>query len=236
MNIDLLLSFLKNTLNGPISISLLADETRTSKTVIRQTILHLAQSGFITNMEGDEFSIIGNERLNLAVLAIREGADVERVSKVLGWSEFEDLVALILEQHGFNVKKHFRLKASGKRYEIDVIGLKEPFALSVECKHWKRSWRRAATIEVINVQRERTKALIQSIPEPKDRLKISKWREVKVIPLILTLSDTPLKLYEGTAVVPIFHFNSFLNEMQHYMDELIILSSAKLVKQDVLNM
>jgi len=226
MNIDLLLALLRSTLGGPVSVGLLSEETRMPAGVVKQNLLGLARKGLVTTIDGKEFETSGEQRLSLAVLALREGADMERVCKALGWREFEDLVALALDQKEFEVKKHFRFKRS-RRYEIDVVGLKEPLVLSVECKHWKRSWRRAATIDAVRAQVDRTRALAQSLPEPRDRLGVARWGEVRFMPLVLTLSNTPLKICDGVPVVPIFHFNSFLNEMKTYMDELMTFSAAK---------
>jgi Holliday junction resolvase-like predicted endonuclease len=163
------------------------------------------------------------QRLNFAVYALREGADLERVCRALGWKEFEDLTALVLDKNEYRVVKHFRFKGVGRRYEIDVLGLKEPIILCVECKRWRQSWRRAATVEVVKKQAERTKALAKCLPEPKDRLRVAKWKEINIMSLVVVLSDTPIKMFDGFPVIPIFNFNSFLNEMQAYMDELTLL-------------
>lgn len=226
MNIDLLLTLLRNTLIGPVSMNLLSEETHIPVRIIEQNMRELSRNSLVTKIN-DKLETSGKQKLSLAVFAIKEGADVERVCKTLGWREFEDLVALALDQNGFEVEKHFRFKKAGKRYEIDVVGLKEPLVLSVECKHWKQSWKRAATIDTVRMQVERTKALAQSLPEPKDRLGIAKWKEVRFMPLVLTLSNTPLKIYEKVPIVPIFYFNSFLDEMKAYMDELTAFSMPK---------
>jgi hypothetical protein len=70
---------------------------------------------------------------------------------------------------------------------------------------------------------------MQVLPDPKDRLGIAKWRETKFMPLVLTLSDTPLKIYEGVPVIPVFHFNSFLNEIQTHINEMTFFSIKETV-------
>jgi len=227
MNVDLLLVLLRSTIDGSVSVSSLAEETRMPVGVVKQNLLGLAKKGLVTYIDERGFEVSGEQRLGLALFALGEGADVERVCKALGWREFEDLAAIALEHNGFKTKKHFRFKTSGKRFEVDVVGLREPLALSVECKHWRRSWVRAATVDAVRTHVKRTEALAHFLPEPKDRLGVARWREVRVMPLVLTLSKTPLKIYDGVPVVPIFYFNNFLNEMQTYMDGLMFFPMVK---------
>jgi len=115
-----------------------------------------------------------------------------------------------------------------RRYEIDILGFREPFMLSIDCKRWKRSWQRAATIRAIKAQVERTLALIQSLSSLKDNLKITDSENFGFLPLIVTLSDTPLRIYEKVPMVPIFHFQNFLNEMPAHTDKLMILKERGL--------
>ncbi len=227
MNLDLILRVLRGTLEGSASMSRFSEEMRVE--AVEQDFAELLRDGLVTRV-GDGFETSERQRLSLAVLAVRGGADVERVCKALGWREFEDFVGFALDQNGFAVEKHFRFRGAGKRYEVDVVGLREPLMLSVECKHWKQSWKRGATMDIVRRQIERTRALAKSLPEPKDRLRIARWKEVKLIPIISTLSDAPLKIYEGVPVVPIFYFNSFLAEMNTCMNELTAFSVAKTVK------
>ncbi len=228
MNIDLLLTLLRETLSSSVTINALSDVTGISIQNIRRDMLNLAENHLVTNINGREVRVLNEQRLNLAIFSLREGADIERVCRALGWREFEDLTALALEQNGYGVKKHFRFKGSNRRYEIDVVGLKEPLILSVECKHWRRSGR-AATVNAIRMQVERTKSLAQYV-KPIDRLGVAEWREVKLLPLVLTLSDTVLKIFNGVPVVPIFNLNSFLNEMQAYPDK-IMFFKAKITEE-----
>ena len=224
MNVEFLLALLGGTRNGTISVGSLSEEIGVSSEMVEERLASLVGKDLVTNFDGTHIDVTEGQRLHLATYAIKEGVDIERVCAVLGWAEFEDLVAFALYHREFEVKKHFRVKQVMKRYEIDLVGLKEPLVLSIECKHWKRSWRRAATIDVINTQIKRTKALVQSIPEPKDKLGVGKWHEVNFIPLVLTLSNTPIKIYEGVPVVPIFKFNTFLDEMLTNLDELMVLT------------
>ena len=225
MNIDLLIALLKSTLNCSVSTRFLANEIRLPVRIVEKTLLSLAKNNLVTSINRKEVKVSEDQRLKLVIFTLKEGADVERVCSALGWKEFEDLVALILEHNGYRVSKHFRFKAPTRRYEIDVIGVEDPFVLSVECKHWKYSWRRAATIDAVKKQVERTKALAQYLPEPKDRLGIAKWEKTKYMPLVSTLPNTPVRAFNGVPVIPIFYLNSFLNEVEKHIDEFTIFST-----------
>jgi Holliday junction resolvase-like predicted endonuclease len=220
MNVNLLLALLKTSLGGPVNVAILSEETQMPVKVIEQDLLSLARNDLITGIKGQEIELSEENRLNLAVFSLEEGADIEKVCRVLGWDEFEDLVARVLEQNNYRTQKHFRFKGLKRRYEIDVIGLNEPIVLSVECKRWNRSGR-AAMVDVVRMQVERTVSLARYLPEPRDRLGVARWREVKFIPLVLILSNTSFKISDGVPIIPIFHLNSFLNEMQAYNDKLI---------------
>ncbi|MFH0749211.1 MAG: restriction endonuclease [Candidatus Bathyarchaeota archaeon] len=236
MNIDLLVSILRNSTNSVIETNVLSEETRIPLSIIKKNICGLIKEELVSTIERGKIKISEKQRLNLAIFALQKGADLERVCQALGWKEFEDFVAFVLEQNNFKTIKHYRFKGVKRRYEIDVIGLKKPLLLSVECKHWKRSWRRAATISAIQTQIERTISLSQFLPEPRDRLGIAIWSEVEIIPLLLTLSNTPIKIFEGVPVIPIRFLNNFLNEMLKYMENFMIITKRKEPKQEILSL
>ena len=224
MNGEFILKLLKDTVEGPVRTSQLSDEPNAR--YVERNLLKLVKNGLVSRNE-DTFETSAKQKLDLAVLAIREGVDVEQVCGAFGWEEFEDFAAFALEQNGFETRKHFRFKFGGKRYEIDVVGLKEPLVLSVECKHWRQSWKKAAIADAVTRQVERTRALVVSFPEPKDRLKLAIWKEANFVPILVTLSDTPLRMRDGVPIVPVFYFNSFLDEMGSHMGELSSFSTVK---------
>ncbi len=165
-------------------------------------------------LQVDEASVrvSANQRLDLAVLALQQGVDIERVCQSLGWQAFEDLVALMLEANGFSTQKHYRFKTSRRRFEIDVLGLKKPLVLLIECKRWARSWQRSATMKIVEQQLTRTTAFVNDLPAARRPRELRGWREAWVLPLVLTLSETPVKTYQQVPVIPIFYFHAFLLE------------------------
>jgi Holliday junction resolvase-like predicted endonuclease len=229
MNLDLLIALLKNTLNCSVNIRSLSNEIHIPISLVKKSVLSLAKNNIVTSNGKEEVKVSEGQRINLVIFTLKECADLERVCRALGWKEFEDLVALILEHNSYRVMKHFRFKGLSRRYEIDVIGVEEPFILSIECKHWKQSWRRAATIDAVKTQVERTKALVQHFPELKDRLGLARWKKTKCIPLVSTLSNTPIKVFDRVPVVPIFYLNNFLNEIQKHIDRMMMLYPSNML-------
>lgn len=224
MNKKLYLAIIKYTTLGSVGIEKISNELRIPINIIRRDISSLAKESFLSSAQGIVKTSI-DQRLRLALLTIKKGTDIEKVCEALGWREFEDIVILILERNGFKTLKHFRFKTPEKRYEIDILGFREPFMLSIDCKRWKRSWQKAATIRVINTQVKRTVALIQRFSSLKEKITITDSKNINIIflPLIVTLSETPLRIYEKVSVVPIFHFQNFLNEMEVFIDKLMTL-------------
>lgn len=125
-----------------------------------------------------------------------------------------------MEKNGYHTQKHFRFRHNKRGAEIDVLGFKEPLILSVDCKHWKKCWQKSAIIKAVRAQVKRTYAFAQYISVLKDKNLITNWKETKIIPILVTLSVTPFKLYENVPVIPIYHLQNFLLENPFYEDKL----------------
>ncbi|MDQ1254718.1 MAG: hypothetical protein QG646_3988 [Euryarchaeota archaeon] len=204
---------------GKIMDHQLVDETGISLDIIEKFLNSLVMADNI-KLEGGIVELSPEQKFKLTFQAVRKGVDVERVSRLLTWEEFEDLGISILNNSGFEVKKHFRFKSPERRYEIDILASKSPLILSIDCKHWKRSWQRAATSKAAEAQIDRTKALIGLLPTLENRLEIKNWKRVKIAPLILILSIAPQKTFKKVPIVPIYNFRSFLTEILSYEDEI----------------
>ena len=211
-------------MNGPITISSLSKRTMIPESLITTVVFDLVEKGLIKNFNSEQFEITRNQRLNLAILSLKNGVGIERVCQAVGWREFEDLVALILEENAYQVITHFRFHDLKRRHEIDVLGSKSSLILAIECKHWKQNWKPYAITTVVQTQMKRTQALALSLPQLEKKLHLKLTRELKLMPVVATLSDTPFKILNKIPVVPIFHLNNFLTEMHGYTNELMIVS------------
>jgi Holliday junction resolvase-like predicted endonuclease len=166
----------------------------------------------VTWVNREEITVPLKQRFELVFFALREGIAIEQICTALGWQDFEDVTAHILRQHGFTVTTHFRFTLLRRRYEIDVVGYKDPLIFSVECKRWTRGWRRAAIIKAVESQIERTNALSQSSLTLSEKMKIRIRNETRFVPILVSLSNGPFQFFRQMPIISISQLNSFLTE------------------------
>jgi len=217
-----LLSIIKLTREKSTSVKEISDDCLVSENVVEKVLKNLADNGEVIFMNGEVMTTT-QQRMGLAVLALKRGADAERVCKYLSWREFEDMAQIALDANGFRTKKHFHFKNSTRRYEIDIIGLREPLILAVDCKHWKKSWQRSATKRIATIQLERTEALRNNLDQMISKFGIKRWKSARLIPLILTLSETPIQHYKKVPIVTVHRFQNFLTELPSHIDNLAVI-------------
>jgi Holliday junction resolvase-like predicted endonuclease len=211
---------MENTRLAVLSLSLIGSEPISIHEVSENTgvIIELLDGFFmklkresIIEYDGYHLSASQEQRMKLAIKAVNWGADPKTVCKPLGWDEFEDFAEFALKAGSYKTFKHFRFNGDKRRYEIDIIALKQPFILSIDCKHWKRSWQRAATSKIVSSQVDRTNAFYSTLSRYVHKLHIKAWNRLIIVPLVVTLSETPFKICEGTPVIPITSLQDFLN-------------------------
>jgi hypothetical protein len=143
---------------------------------------------------------------------------VEEELKNLDWKGFEKAVQEIFELNEFKVKRNFRFKTK-RRYEIDLIAIKDRFNFCVDCKRFgKGRYKKSEILKAIKKQEERNKELkkfLRSNMIAKESLKI---KSMKFYPLLVTLFEEEVIKENQTFVVPVWKLNSFLNEVENYID------------------
>jgi Holliday junction resolvase-like predicted endonuclease len=180
-----------------------------------EELLKDLKSRGLADIRDDLVSVRSEGRLELALQLISAGVDPESVSKTLAWGEFEDLVSRILELCDYFTLRHTIVKNGRKRYEIDVVAAKKPVILCMDCKHWKRSWLRSAYSEVVKKQVERTRAF--SLPINLSRkLDVKGWKWADLFPVVVTLSPTPIIMFNDVPVVSIYKLGGFLREFESH--------------------
>ena len=176
---------------------------------IAENVLDFLSNNGIGTSSGTRILFSNEDKLKIAILAIKMGCDIEQISKKLTWKDFEALTSKILRLSGYKTAIHVTFLKP--RMEIDVVGLKSQFAITVDCKHWKYG-----SISVLSFctkrQIERTKILLVK------RSYIS-----FAIPIILTLHSTTVRFIKGTPIVPITEFKSFLDELEDNLLEVYVL-------------
>ena len=148
---NLVISLLKLTKEGPVLIENVNKEARIPSAVAWE-LLEKLQNEDLIYLKPNGVEVDSNCRLKLAVKAASLGADVERISDLLCWQEFEEIAALALKNNGYTVKNNVRFKHEGKRWEIDVVGCKKPLVVCIDCKHWQRAIASSALRRIVDLQ------------------------------------------------------------------------------------
>jgi Holliday junction resolvase-like predicted endonuclease len=159
--------------------------------------------------------------IRLAIEAIKSGVDVEAVSELLNWRDFESLCAEALRSHDYGVRAPLRFKVESKRHEVDIVAHKRGILLCVDCKHWKtRRGQRSKVKDAVMSHFDKCVKLALSI----DVLRsagLEVYSGSYVVPVIVTLMDLGFKdPLNGVCVLPVFKFNSFLLDLEAHVDEL----------------
>ncbi|GIU72173.1 MAG: hypothetical protein KatS3mg003_1652 [Candidatus Nitrosocaldaceae archaeon] len=146
------------------------------------------------------------DRLKLAIIALKNGVDIKEVAKVLSWKDFEYFASIILNEHNYQVYNSVRIK----RLEIDILAI-DDLALVIDCKHWKYN-NNSMLKKAVEKQIRRIELLLNS-----NRFDIS-----YAVPIILTLHES-ISFIDKVPIVPITKFDSFIGEFKGYLDHICII-------------
>jgi Holliday junction resolvase-like predicted endonuclease len=220
----MLIAILELTRDGPVPHEIINRHARIPTDIGRKLLRTLQNDGLIyvrrNIVEADD-----TQRLGLATRALRSGADLERVSRVLQWREFEGIAAVAFAHNDYGVIRNLRFRHGGRRWEIDVVGCRRPLVVCVDCKHWKRGLHRSNLERIVKEQVERVHALANSLPNPKVKIECTSWSVARFVPVVLSLVVDKFKFYSGVPVVPILQLQDFLSQLPAYADDLLFLVS-----------
>lgn len=215
---DLLISLLKLTKHGHVLTKNVNKDTKIASDIALKLLERLQNEGLIY-LKKDFVELNSDSRLRLALKAVSLGANVERVSRLLHWQEFEDIASVALERNGYVTAKNVRFKHGARRWEIDIVGCRKPLVLCIDCKRWQRGITASALGKIVEAQVARTKALTDILPSPTVKVKCVKWQRAKFVPVILSLVSSSFKFYAGVPVVPVLQLQDFLVQLPAYVEE-----------------
>jgi len=216
---DMLISLLKLTKDGSVLTECVNRDARIASDIARKLLEKLQNEGLLY-LKDDSVEVNRDNRLRLAVKAASLGADVERVSALLHWREFEDIAAVALERNGYVTANNVRFKQAGRRWEIDVVGCRKPLVLCVDCKRWQRGVKSSALRKIVEAQVERARVLADTLPSPALKLECVKWSKAKFMPVILSLIPSSFKFYDCVPVVPVLQLQDFIVQLPAYVESL----------------
>src|SRR5665647_2580713 len=102
------------TKEGSVLIESVNKDARIPSTVALK-LLEKLQNENLIYLKPDSIEVDSNSRLKLAIKASSLGADVEHISDLLCWQEFEEIAALALKNNGYFVQNNVRFKHAGRR-------------------------------------------------------------------------------------------------------------------------
>lgn len=204
--------------------SLEVDTLRASMRITAEAFDALIQ-GFageeLLTINGGSISLGLEQRLDVAMRAIKVGADPEGVSRCLGWLEFEELSARVFEANGFHVLRRFRFNAEGRRWELDLLAVCAPYLVCGECKHWGKGIGNKTARGIIETHLEKTEVFTRNIEGLRERIGICAWSRAVALPMALTLSATPMEIYRRVPAVSVLSLPSFLSEFGGQIERLV---------------
>jgi hypothetical protein len=131
--------------------------------------------------------------------------DLAVVSEEVVWQNFERLAAFIFEKNNFRVKVNTVKTWQKTKRQYDVISWKGNQTFLVECKKWAGNrYRLSAVKKAVEQHKERTRFYAAITHED-------------AIPLLVTLIEEEIRVYEGVPIVPVQKLNQFVNELDGYM-------------------
>ena len=216
---NLLISILKLTKEGTVLIESVNREARIPSAVTLK-LLDKLQNENLIYLKPKSIEVDSKDRLKIALKAASLGADIEHISDLLCWQEFEEIAALALKNNGYVVKNNLRFKHEGKRWEIDVVGCKKPLVICIDCKHWQRAISSSALHRIVDLQSQRTLALADSLPNISLKLECANWEKAKFIPAVLSLVPSAFKFYQKVPVVPVLQLQDFICQLPAYTESL----------------
>ncbi len=205
-------SILRLTRTGSVQKEQVRNDARVSTETL-ETVLRKLSEMEIVSLQTSFVDISPAQRIKLAIQALKFGLDYEQICKLLSWEEFESVAAMAFEANHFSVLKNFHFQQAGKRWEIDVVGCREPLIVCMDCKHWHHGWRQAAIIKTVEAQIERTRALADSLARYYQRIQIAQWKTATLVPLILSLIPGPLKFHQNVPIVPVLQLQDLINQV-----------------------
>jgi protease II len=131
--------------------------------------------------------------------------DLETVSEEVIWQHFERLTAFIFEKNDFRVTVNTVKISNKKRRQFDVIARKGNQTFLVECKKWAGNrYRLSALKKAVEQHKERT-AFYEHITKE------------DAIPIVVTLIEEEIRVYEGVPLVPVLKLNPFIIEFDNHV-------------------
>ncbi|MBS7644750.1 MAG: nuclease-related domain-containing protein [Candidatus Bathyarchaeia archaeon] len=176
---------------------------------------HLEEKGIISMVDDGIINLEDMDRIGLSLLAIEEGIDVEVAARHLSWRDFERFVGDASRAENFKVLNNIHLINKSRRHQIDLLAVREPLILSIDCKHWKFKLSPSKISKAAKAHVERTQALAEHMGKRGSIEGLSlPDRRFYILPVIALLMEPyNIKVVSEVPVVPLLKFRDFLRNV-----------------------
>ncbi|MFP3223202.1 MAG: hypothetical protein RXR21_06045, partial [Nitrososphaeria archaeon] len=99
-----------------------------------------------------------------------------------------------------------------KRREIDVLAFNENLVFAADCKHWKRMSFYSLS-KSAEMQKLRASFLTSTLT----------FSKKQIVPLIVTLYESELKIINKIPIVPVFKLKDFVINIYGYMETITVI-------------
>ncbi len=202
-----------------VEIEKLRDSMRITSEALMGVLDQLSESDMIT-IEGGRITPSLDQRLQIATKAVEVGADFESVSRSLGWKEFEEISAKVFEENHFRVLRRFRFTGEGRRWEIDLLAIRAPYLICAECKHWRKGMSNQTARGIVETHMEKTEVFSRFVEALNERIGIEGWTKATLVPIVITLSATPMEIYRRIPSVSVLALPRFIAEFDGQLERL----------------
>ena len=174
----------------------------------------------LITIEDGTITLSLDQRLQLATKAVEVGADFESVSRSLGWKEFEEISAKVFEENHFRVLRRFRFTGEGRRWEIDLLAIRTPYLICAECKHWGKGMSNQIARGIVETHMQKTEVFSRFVEALNKRIGIESWTKATLVPIVITLSATPMEIYRRIPSVSVLALPRFIAEFDGQLERL----------------
>ncbi|MEM2740253.1 MAG: hypothetical protein QXQ29_05590 [Candidatus Bathyarchaeia archaeon] len=152
---------------------------------------------------------IGSSRFKIFIFLAKHSQSLEDAASLLRWREFEYFTSMILSSLGFDTVSNYRFRSFGRRWEIDVLGFREPIVVAVDCKHMRRGYR-SILGRVVDKHKARVEAFAPTVRYGFRRV-VEGWETIRIVPVIVTLRRSGCTIVEGFPIVYVSALRDFLD-------------------------
>ncbi|MEM3771748.1 MAG: restriction endonuclease [Candidatus Micrarchaeia archaeon] len=210
MSYQVLLKIIPYIKDNFLNINKIISELKLDRSVIFDVLNPLIEEGDVI-ISGDILNFKEESIIMASILALKLGASLDDICKVVGWQDFENFVEKILVEHGYRTFRSFRLKKP--RLEVDILALKAGFGLVVDCKQWHKTLSSSVLNSIVIKQVERAKIILL-----KEKVLL---QNKFLVPVVVTLYPAPIKFVDGVPIVPVERFKSFVSEVDGRLSEFL---------------